>query len=73
MLILSRKTDEKIVIGGNITVTVIELRGNKVRIGIDAPSDVTVHRQEIQEEINKSGDSAMHILQKHAAQRRNPV
>ena len=47
MLVLSRKKDEKIVIGDNITLMVIEIRGDKVRLGIDAPRDVTVHREEI--------------------------
>lgn len=49
MLVLSRKKDESIVIDGKITITIVEVRGDKVRIGIDAPRDVTVHRQEIHE------------------------
>ena len=47
MLVLSRKKDEKIVIGDNITLMVIEIRGDKVRLGIDAPKDVSVHREEV--------------------------
>lgn len=47
MLVLSRKQNESIKIGDNITLTVVEIRGNKVRLGIDAPDDVAVHRQEI--------------------------
>jgi carbon storage regulator len=47
MLVLSRKRDERIVIGDNVVVTVVDVRGNKVRLGIDAPSDVPVHRQEV--------------------------
>ena len=47
MLVLSRQRDETIVIGDSIRVTIVEVRGDKVRIGIDAPRDVTVHRQEI--------------------------
>lgn len=47
MLVLSRKKDEKIVIGDNITLMVIEIRGDKVRLGIDAPQDVAVDRQEV--------------------------
>ena len=47
MLVLSRGEDEVIVIGDNIRVTVIEIRGDKVRIGIDAPRDVPVHREEV--------------------------
>lgn len=51
MLVLSRKKDERIVIGGNIVITVIDVRGDKVRLGIEAPSDVPVHRQEIYDAI----------------------
>ena len=59
MLVLSRKKDEKIVIGDNITLMVIEIRGDKVRLGIDAPRDVTVHREEISDAIKReeSGSS----------------
>jgi len=47
MLILSRKCNEQIVIGENIVVTVVAIRGGNVRLGIDAPKDVTVHREEV--------------------------
>lgn len=47
MLILSRKLDEKIKIGEEITLTIIEIRGDQVKIGIDAPQNVKVFRQEI--------------------------
>ncbi len=53
MLVLSRKKDEKIIIGDSITLMVIEIRGDKVRLGIDAPKDVTVHRQEVYEAIQR--------------------
>lgn len=53
MLVLSRQKDEKIVIGDNITVMVIGIRGDKVRLGIDAPREVTVHRQEIYEALKR--------------------
>ena len=56
MLVLSRKKDEKIVIGDNITLMVIEIRGDKVRLGIDAPRDVTVHREEIYDAIKRESD-----------------
>ena len=53
MLVLSRKKDEKIIIGDRITVMVIGIRGDKVRLGIDAPKEVTVHRQEVYEAIQR--------------------
>lgn len=51
MLVLSRKVNERIVIDGNIIVTVVRIRGDIVRIGVDAPKRVTVHRQEVADEI----------------------
>jgi carbon storage regulator len=53
MLVLSRKRDERIVIGGNIVITVIDVRGDKVRLGIEAPADIPVHRQEVYEAIKR--------------------
>ena len=51
MLILTRRVSEKIIIGENVTVTVLSAKGNQVRIGIDAPRDVTVNREEIYQRI----------------------
>ncbi len=51
MLVLSRKLNESIIINDNIIVTIIEVRGDKVRLGIEAPRDISVHRQEIYEAI----------------------
>lgn len=51
MLVLTRKPNQSIIIGDHIELTVIEIRGDQVRIGIDAPKDVTVHRKEIYEQI----------------------
>ena len=53
MLVLSRKKDEKIMIGENISIMVVEIRGDKVRLGIEAPRDVSVHRQEVFEAIKR--------------------
>jgi carbon storage regulator len=47
MLVLSRKVGEEIKIGENITIKILEVEGNRVRIGITAPADVTIHRQEV--------------------------
>jgi carbon storage regulator len=51
MLVLSRKQDEKIIIGENITLMVISIQGDKVRLGIEAPRDVSVHRSEVHQAI----------------------
>jgi carbon storage regulator len=53
MLVLSRKRDEKIVIGDSITLTVLEVRGETVRLGIDAPREISVHRLEVYEAIKR--------------------
>ena len=53
MLVLSRQRDQTIIIGDSIRITIVEVRGDKVRIGIDAPKDVTVHRQEIYDAIKR--------------------
>lgn len=58
MLVLSRQSDETIIIGDNIRITIVEVRGDKVRIGIDAPRDVAVHRQEIYDAIRRDAENA---------------
>jgi carbon storage regulator len=57
MLVLSRKRDERIVIGDNIVITVVEVRGDKVRLGIEAPSEVPVHRQEVLDAMRRSSET----------------
>jgi carbon storage regulator len=51
MLVLSRKTNESIVIRDNIVITVIDIRGDRVRLGIDAPKEIAVHRREVYDKI----------------------
>lgn len=54
MLVLSRKKNESIVINDDITIVVVEIRGDKVRLGIEAPKEVPVHRNEVYEAIRRS-------------------
>lgn len=54
MLVLSRKKKESIVVNDNIVVTVVEIRGDKVRLGFDAPKDVPIHRREVYDAIKRS-------------------
>lgn len=58
MLVLSRRVGESVVIGDDITVTVLEVRGDVVRIGIDAPRSVTVHRAELLAEVADTNTEA---------------
>jgi len=58
MLILSRKTSESIVIDGRIHVKIVRVEGDVVKIGIEAPTDVPVHRQEVYEEIQRNNQQA---------------
>ena len=60
MLVLSRKKNESIVINDDITVVVVEIRGDKVRLGVEAPKEVPVHRREVYDAIKRSenGDGA---------------
>ena len=59
MLVLSRKKNESIVIDDRIVITVVEIRGDKVRLGIQAPKEVPVHRVEVAEEIKNTGDTRL--------------
>ena len=63
MLILTRKPGESLYIGDNIKITVVELKGNQIRVGIDAPSDLRIYREEIYlqilEENKKAAEAAM--------------
>jgi carbon storage regulator len=59
MLILSRKPGESIIIDGRITVRILRLEGDVVKVGIEAPMNVPVHRQEVYEEIQKNNQEAL--------------
>ena len=54
MLVLSRKKNESIVINNDITIVVVEIRGDKVRLGVEAPKEVPVHRREVYDAIQRS-------------------
>lgn len=53
MLVLSRQRDESIMIGDDVEITIVDIRGNKVRLGIQAPKEIPVHRKEIYEAIQR--------------------
>ena len=53
MLVLSRQKDESIMIGDDVEITIIDVRGDKVRLGINAPREVSVHRKEVYEAIKR--------------------
>lgn len=61
MLVLSRQRDESIIIGDNIVITVVDVRGDKVRLGIDAPVEISVHRREVYEAIQRENRRAAEI------------
>ena len=56
MLILTRRVGETLMVGDDVTVTVLGVKGNQVRIGVNAPKDVAVHREEIYERIRKESE-----------------
>ncbi len=61
MLVLSRQRDEVIKIGDDIEITVVDIRGDKVRLGITAPKDVAVHRKEVYEAIRRENRAAAQV------------
>lgn len=71
MLVLSRHRDESIIIGDNIVVTIVDIRGDKVRLGIDAPTEIPVHRQEVYEAIQRENLRATQVEPKDTAPIRN--
>ena len=69
MLVLSRHRDESIMIGDNVMITIVDIRGDKVRLGIDAPQEIPVHRQEVYDAIklenqkaSRLGPSEQHVV-----------
>jgi carbon storage regulator len=68
MLVLSRQRDESIIIGDNIIVTIVDIRGEKVRLGIDAPTEIPVHRREVHEAIQRENLRASRLDPKDVCQ-----
>ncbi len=69
MLVLSRKKNESIVINDDITIVVVEIRGDKVRLGVEAPKEVPVHRNEVYEAIRRN----QHANDEQAAPQQEPT
>ena len=69
MLVLSRKKDESIVINNDITIVVVEIRGDKVRLGVEAPKEVPVHRQEVFDAIAR-GETVVESVESEADSRK---
>ena len=64
MLVLSRHRDESIMIGDDVVVTIVDIRGDKVRLGIEAPTDIPVHRQEVYDAIKRENEKAARLQPK---------
>lgn len=69
MLVLSRHRDESIIIGDDIVITVVDIRGDKVRLGIQAPTEIPVHRQEVYEAIQRENAQLKNSNQASSGQR----
>jgi carbon storage regulator len=61
MLVLSRQRDESIIIGDDIEITVVDIRGDKVRLGVTAPKEISVHRKEVYEAIRRENREAARV------------
>jgi carbon storage regulator len=67
MLVLSRQRDESIVIGDDIVITIVDIRGDKVRLGIQAPVSIPVHRQEVYDAIRREAEQQRRAAEKPPA------
>ena len=61
MLVLSRQRDESIIIGDDIEITVVDIRGDKVRLGVSAPKEISVHRKEVYDAIRRENREAAQV------------
>ena len=73
MLVLSRQRDETIMIGDDIELTVVDIRGDKVRLGIKAPKSIVVHRKEVYDAIKRENEQAAHLLEDEVVAFRDEV
>ena len=65
MLVLSRQRDESIMIGDDVEITIVDIRGDKVRLGITAPTEIPVHRKEVYETIKREGGRGYKVHSRH--------
>jgi carbon storage regulator len=72
MLVLSRQRDESIMIGDNVQITVVDIRGDKVRLGIIAPAEIPVHRKEVYDAIQRENRKAAGVSTDDLAGLSNP-
>lgn len=72
MLVLSRQRDESIMIGDNVQITVVDIRGDKVRLGIVAPAEISVHRKEVYEAIQRENRKAAGVHAQDVAELATP-
>jgi carbon storage regulator len=68
MLVLSRQRDESIMIGDNVQITIVDIRGDKVRLGIVAPTEIPVHRKEVYEAIQRENRKAAGVTTEDLAE-----
>lgn len=72
MLVLSRQRDESIIVGDNVQITVVDIRGDKVRLGIVAPAEIPVHRKEVYDAIQRENQRAANAAAEIAGATRPP-
>ena len=65
MLVLSRQRDESIMIGDDVEIVIVDIRGDKVRLGITAPTEIPVHRKEVYETIKREGGRGYKVHARH--------
>ena len=72
MLVLSRQKDESIMVGDNVEITIVDVRGDKVRLGITAPKEIPVHRREVYEAIKreKNGKTEKQAVEQEQSEKR---